>query len=282
MKRELWQKILSELSSWTPPAPITLCLYGAGEPLLHPELKDILKEAIKIPHLRVGFMTNAMLLKKEVAQFLVDLPIAWLAFSVDGVNPNINDAIRRGAKLKIVEKNIEQLIYYKTKKNSSFPELTFNMVAYPSISPEDEKNFVSRWAPYATQIMVSRFRPIPSKRLLTEEEKNKIKDHPCPLPFRQLVVAWDGRVGLCCEDIFIEIQIGDSRQEPLINIFNNRVIKKIRNWHQKGQKTKIPLCRECDVWAAEDLLREEVINLNGIYLKVTERPSGKVYIPNPS
>ncbi len=279
MPRALWEKVLAELENWRPQAPVTLCLYGGGEPLLHPELREILLRASQIPHLRVGFMTNAMLLDEELARFLVDLPLAWIAFSVDGTDPSLNDRIRRGAHLEVIERNINRLIAYREEKGSSLPEITFNMVAYPEVGPREIEAYVTRWGPYATQILISRFRPVPSKRLLRPEEREKISPHPCPLPFRQMVISWDGRVGLCCEDIFIDQLLGDVKRSSLLAVFNSRRARRLRLRHKKGLRETIPLCRNCDVWAAEDVLEERIATVGDKRFKVITRPAGWVYVP---
>ena len=239
-------------------------------------MREILKEAVRIPHLRAGFMTNAMLLDEDWARFLVNLPIAWIAFSVDGVKPETNDAVRRGAKLETIEKNIYRFLEYQAK-TSSHLEVSFNMVAYPFIDDEEIKNYIKKWAPYATSIIISRFRPVPSKRILRKEEREKLRHHACPLPFRQMVIGWDGRVGLCCEDIFLESPLGNILKKSLLDIFNDTPFKRVRRLHQKKKMEKIVLCRECDVWAAEDVLQEEEISLDGIRFLVQHRPSGRIY-----
>ena len=272
---------MAELEGWSPPETVTLCLYGGGEPLLHPELKEILLRASRIPHLRVGFMTNAMLLTEELARFLVDLPLAWIAFSVDGTDPSLNDRIRRGARLEVIEKNIERLIAYREEKGSPFPEITFNMVAYPEVGLREIEAYVTRWGSYASQILISRFRPVPSKKLLLPEERKKITPHPCPLPFRQMVISWDGRVGLCCEDIFIDHPLGNVRRSSLLGIFNGRRARRLRLRHKKGLRETVPLCRDCDVWAAEDVLSEKVVTVQERRFRVVTRPAGWVYMPLP-
>jgi len=279
LSRRLFFRILEELSSWRPPHSITLCLHGAGEPLLHPELKDFLEAAVAVPHLRVGFMTNAMLLSEDWARFLVELPLAWIAFSVDGVRPETNDTFRRGARLQKIEKNISRLLAYKREKKSPLPEVSFNMVKYPGVSEEEVQAYVARWLPEAARVMVSRFRPIGSRRLLTPQERLCLSPRPCPLPFQQLVVGWDGQVGLCCEDPFLEIFLGDANNQRLLEIFSGPRLSRVRELISSLRLEALPLCRDCDVWAAEIPLKEEIIEIGGKKVRVIYRPSGRLFLP---
>ncbi len=275
---KIWQTVFKDLSSLTKTAgEVTLCLHGAGESLLHPEFRKILLEARKIPCLKLGFMTNAMLLDSSWAQFLVSLPVDWLWFSVDGATPETNDYYRRGARLEVIEKNIFTLIEEKERKNSSLPLLYFNMVAYPSVTSEEIEIYVNRWLPYAQGVSISRFRPISSKRLLTPEERQKIKEKPCPLLYRQMVISWEGELGLCCEDIHVEFPLGRVGEVDLLTLFNSLEMQSIRKAHEEGRRTDLYLCHDCDVWAAEEILSVAEKNIKNFKAKVIKRPSGIFY-----
>ncbi|MFZ0450685.1 MAG: radical SAM protein, partial [Desulfatiglandaceae bacterium] len=108
MKRKTWENILMQIGEW--PGPVTLMTHGAGEPLLYPDLSDLLQKAKKIPHLSVGFMTNGMLLDKSWVARLIELQIDWLALSIDGVVPETHDFFRRRADLRKIEENVMWLI----------------------------------------------------------------------------------------------------------------------------------------------------------------------------
>lgn len=210
MPAAVWRSILSEVKDWPKEHKkgLALCFHGAGEPLLHPELKNILEEARKIPGVSIGFMTNAMLLNEDWAIFLVDLPVDWLWFSIDGAFPETNDNFRKGSRLTVIERNVLNLIEKRERKGNGRPLLSFNMVAYPKIDRNEIELYVRRWLPYAALVSISRFRPLGSKRLLSPEERAAVKRRPCPLLYRQMVVAWDGTAGLCCEDIHLEVPLG--------------------------------------------------------------------------
>ncbi len=276
----IWEKVFADIESWSPKTEgVTLCLHGAGEPLLHPHLREILQAARKIPGVKLGFMTNAMLLDEAWTKFLVSLPLDWLWFSVDGARPETNDFFRRGARLSIIEKNIRRLIKEKEKRGQEIPQLFFNMVAYPEVSEGEKEEYLLRWLPYAGGITISRFRPLASKKLLRPEERAKIAEKPCPLLYRQMVIAWDGRVGLCCEDINVEYQLGHVEKEGLLDIFNGPQANRAREAHEKGKREEIALCRECEVWAAEEILSLQEQEINGRRTRVFYRPSGRQHLP---
>ncbi len=279
LKPEVWKRVFRELASWQLSQPITLCLHGAGEPLLHPEFREILKAAREIPGINLGFMTNAMLLSPQWSDFLLSLPVDWLWFSVDGANPATNDFYRRGARLTVIEQNIRYLLDQKEKKGLKFPLISFNMVAYPGVTPEEIENYLKRWLPHAHLVSIARFRPVPSKKLLLSEEKTRLSLKPCPLLYRQMVIGWDGRVGLCCEDIYLEVELGRVGQQSLLEIFNAPAITSFRKAHEGGHHHTLPLCKDCEVWAAEEVLSQEEKVIGGVKVRVIKRPAGVLYEP---
>ncbi len=286
MKPHIWERVLAELNSISKNHTshnnhdITLCFHGAGEPLLHPELRQMLLSARVIEGLSIGFMTNGMLLSMEWAEFLIDLPLDWLSLSIDTANEAINNSIRVGSDLMTVSDNVKRLIELKARKGSELPRLHFNMVAYPQVSERDISEYVMNWIDGACNITVSRFRPVSSKRLIEyidEGVRDRVSLRPCPLLYRQMVIGWDGRVGLCCEDIFIDECIGNVLTESIEDIFNGEPIMRIRRLHQEGRKEDVPLCRECDVWAGDIVIREEDIVLGDRVVRKKEMVWADVY-----
>ncbi len=162
MAPEIWEKLLREIRQWD--RACAILTHGAGEPLLYPHLEALLSQAGDIPKVHTGFMTNGMLLTSEISRMLVQLQVNNLALSIDGVVPETHDSFRRNASLKDIENNVQYLIEEKARTDSSFPSLTFNMVGYPDILDQEEA-YVEKWLPHADTVMISKFRPVGSRKL---------------------------------------------------------------------------------------------------------------------
>ncbi len=280
MEKTLWIKILEDIGSWSDKTKgVNICLHGAGEPLLHPQFEEILKKAKGIPKARIGFMTNGMLFTEKWHKLIIDLQVDWIWFSIDGTKAEINDFYRKGASLKTIESNIQNFVNLKERTKSIHPAINFNMVRYPEITEDEMKEYVKKWLPIANIVSIATFRPIGSKKLLSPENKKNIPYKPCPLIYSQLVIGWDGEVGLCCEDINVEIKLGNVKAENLISIFNGDRMQKIRKLHEKGQRKKISLCKDCDVWAYNLIIYEKETLINGIKVKKVKTPAAITYYP---
>ena len=104
MSEDIWRKTIEEAGAWG--HEVHLAVNGGGEPLLHPQLKDIVMFALSFPSLRVGFLTNGMLFDRDWTEFVVDCGMDWFAFSIDGLSPDTHRLVRKGSDLEIVEKNL--------------------------------------------------------------------------------------------------------------------------------------------------------------------------------
>ena len=269
MPTDIWSKIIGEIRDWE--KPVTLLAHGAGEPLLYPQLLDLLVAAKKLPHVSVGFMTNGMLLDHTWAVALVALQVDWIAFSIDGVDPYTHDFIRKQADLKRIEQNVATLIHEKKAQNSRYPLLSFNMVGYPEIRHQS-LSFLERWLPHAERITIATYRPVGSRKLWSGNNP-LVPFRPCPLLYHQMVIAWDGQVGLCCEDINLETPLGQAGTGSLAGIFNySKPLRTHREKHTNGRVDGLGLCAECHVWGGDHILESSQLQVGAREVQKIQTP----------
>ena len=274
MEPHVWKRVLDELKKIN--RPVNLMTHGAGEPLLYKPFFDLLIAAKKISSVSTGFMTNGMLLDKAWTDRLVDMQLDFLAFSVDGVDAKSNDYFRVKANLHKIEENIQYLIERKIKTNSDLPKLSFNMVGYPPIL-DQEMAYVKKWIPVAQSVTISTFRPIGSRKLW-ENTENIVPLKPCPLLWNQLVVSVDGKVGLCCEDINLNVPIGDLNLSTIKKIFNkSSKLQHYRKKHLSHNLSGLELCQDCHSWAGDSILDKKEILMDGVRVNFNKTPAFTTY-----
>lgn len=270
MKSDVWQMAIGEIGSWN--KPLTLSLNGGGEPLLHPQLFEIIRVALSYPQLDVGFLTNGMLFTEKWANFSIDNQVDWIAFSVDGINPQTFSQVRHGADLAQVEANILRLLELKKKAGGQKPRVLLNMVAYDEVIAQ-KTAFVDKWLAKVDKVMISHYRNPPSSRRWSGSPTAERR--PCPFLFSQVVIAWDGRIGLCCEDFNIDIELGRVGEGTILESWNGARMAGFRRAHQDGDFASLPLCHDCDTWADEVLM--ETINVEKKY-KLIRRLTQDIYV----
>lgn len=102
-------------------------LQGLGEPLLAPDLEDMIAEAIG-RGIQVGFNTNGTLLTPERSERLIALGLHWLHVSVDGARAETFAEIRRGGRLEVVVTNLRGLVSARADAAKDHPRIQLNTV----------------------------------------------------------------------------------------------------------------------------------------------------------
>ena len=100
---------------------------GGGEALLQPNLAEWITDA-KSAGCETGFLTNGVLLKKEMARRLIDEGLDWIGISMDGATKDIYEEIRIGAKFDRVCENLSNLAALRVGK---VPKIMINFVLMP-------------------------------------------------------------------------------------------------------------------------------------------------------
>jgi len=227
---------IDELSRWN--REVNVILHGAGEPLLHKDFIKILGYAASKEKLSAGFLSNGSLLTKDLSKAILGTNIAWVGFSVDGTQ---GDHYRknRGIELEQVERAIETFL---SLKSGNRPSTFVNMVALPEI---DVERFIERWIDKVDEVKVSTYRPLGHRDFL----RVALRRVPCSLLNDMLVVTWNGKTVLCCEDIWADNIVGTFPDTSLSDIWHSAAFKKMRGFHRRGDYKKVQICRECDAWS---------------------------------
>jgi len=105
MRPETFSRILEGLRSFDPPPDIFFG--GLGEPLSHPDILDMVREA-KALGSSVELITNGTLLGKSVSEELVAAGLDRLWVSLDGATPESYADVRLGAALPEVLRNLQE------------------------------------------------------------------------------------------------------------------------------------------------------------------------------
>lgn len=124
MSRATWKRVLA--SACRLPELQRVVLGGIGEPLLHPDLRDIVREC-KQAGWSLAITSNGFLLTPELSRFLAEEKVDEIIVSIDGVNPEVF-ARSRGEEPGQLWANLTGLQQVKQELNSQAPQLAAEMV----------------------------------------------------------------------------------------------------------------------------------------------------------
>lgn len=249
MELKQYKKIINDCADFGVKA-VTLSFFG--EPLLDETLIEKIKYA-KSKGMSVSFYTNASLLSKIWANYLLKSGLDSITISFDSNNKETYEKIRRGLKFDAVRKNILGLIKLRNKKHS---DLKINLVFVELEENKDEvKDYYKNWEKKVDSVNIINMRNWADelKKKGTKESfhyRNE-KRFPCALLWQKMVVDWNSNVVLCCDDYTNEVVLGNLKNQTVKEIWQGDKLKKIRKCHVNGEFYKLPLCRNCNkktVW----------------------------------
>lgn len=244
MAEEVWRPAIEQMASWK--IPVNLQTFGAGEPLLHRDLWRMGEQARATGTISFGMLTNGMLMDDDAIARVFKVGMDWVHFSVDGCDRAIFEHYRRGADMATVERAVRAVHAERERRGQATPRISLNMVRYPELEGH-EPEFLEHWRGVADEITVSVCRPVGERTFL----KNPPPRYPCKQPEGMLIVAWDGSVVLCCEDIHADVVVGRFPEQSLLDIWHGDAFRRAREAERDGDWDAVPICRECHGWSTD-------------------------------
>jgi radical SAM protein with 4Fe4S-binding SPASM domain len=252
MSLEIFEGLLQRVSRYSPIACLTLHL--SAEPLLHPKLPEMLRLSAKMLGRRAGFSSNGYSLTRERAKEILDAGLGWITFDfcadVETFEKNRYPARWRRTydnlvgfleTLRSFDRDVTVTIKnvdWRADEGESFEQLKQLFRGLP----------VNHFEQYRLHNWSAEFAKGASKRLGVPFLASGTY-HPCSHLWFSLVIAYDGRVHLCCRDTEGEHIVGDTRETELEDIWNGEHFRKLRRLHSQGEHAEIKACAPCDrVW----------------------------------
>lgn len=246
-----------------------LIFYFQGEPYLNPAFLDMVKYASD-KGIYTATSTNAHYLKDEAAKKTVESGLDRLIVSIDGTTQDVYQNYRVGGKLDKVIEGTKNIIKWKKELNSKTPHVIFQfLVVRPNEHQiEDVKKLgkeigVDEVRFKTAQVYDYENDPnqlIPTIDKYSRYKKNndgslKIKNlllNHCWKLWHSCVLTWDGLVVPCCFDKDATHQLGDLKEKPFKEVWQDERYQNFRASIMRS-RSEIDICANCtegtQVWA---------------------------------
>ena len=236
-----------------------------GEPLLNPNLGKLIKFAKDQGMLETIINTNATNLTEKKGEELINSGLDYMIYSFDGGTKETYEKLRPGRfhenKFEKVIQNIQNFNKLKHKLNAKFPYTKIQMVVMDS-NRDEVNSFFELFDSIVDEVTVTPYQErggnlddLDKSQLTTLEkylfENNLPKDTPymidgegnifiskgrktCTQLFQRMMVTYDGKVGMCCNDWGAQYNLGylnelgfDSKKEE------EKILKSVKE-NKKG------------------------------------------------
>ena len=245
MDLSLFKRIVSQIAD----SASVIQLYWMGEPLLNPNIIEMIAFCKQTTKAKVIISTNGSLLSHSIVTKLVDSGLDELIISVDACDKQeIYSQIRIGGNLAQLNSNIEYLL---SNKGDLHVVLQF-IDMY--LNKTEKEPFLRKWGGKQCDIDISCLyswsNQLPwlnslSDNLSPVRNKQRI---PCADLWKKMVIHWNGDISICCFDFENKIFLGNCKETSFVDIWNNEIISKQRIDQREGVYDE-RLCRYCDSWA---------------------------------
>ena len=119
MDPALFERLMNEVG----PYLLTASLWGWGEPLLHPQISDILR-IVQNRGITTFLSTNGQSLGDDnVLNALIEYPPSFLIVCIDGITDETNSKFRIGAKIEPALRGVKRLAQMKAQRKLELPIL---------------------------------------------------------------------------------------------------------------------------------------------------------------
>ncbi len=247
MPLDVFNKIAAEAKTFKKKLK-TINFSGFGEPLMHTDLSKMVRLAKEIAQETV-VITNGSLLTKEKSDELIASGLDTIRISLQGViadqcyqtcGVRINME-KFAANIKYFYDNKRQCMVYIKVPDLALEEKSHEKICHQIFDPICDSLTIQPIAPLFESVDYSKIKNKFDKSLLNQPLLETVT--VCPQPFYNLQIYADGGIQPCCAPT--KLVIGNINQTGMLDVWNGSPLKKIRQLHLKGEKSRIKACKTC-------------------------------------
>lgn len=250
MDFKLYKKIIDEVKDYV----FDVNLFHRGEPLIHPQIVEMIKYASK-NNIKTRIHTNGVLLTPELSIKLITSGLNLISFSFDGYTRTTYEKNRIGATFENTLSNIINFLKTKKELNSRTPFANLQVMEF-------DEEISQKQFQIQKEKFIKNFENLPLDKLVIRTPHNwgglldiegvgkvdrkKARFMACTFPWYALTIFYDGKVHLCPQDFYGELPVGDVNNDSIKIIFNNEIMQNIRKNFRNKKIENLSPCNNCD------------------------------------
>jgi len=244
----LVKKMLDELDKYL----ISVNLYNWGEPLLHPQIAEIVR-MIHNRRIFTKISTNLNTYNREVLIELCEAGLDYLMVSFSGASQEVYEQYHRRGNLDVVLENIRYLTDYKRRNNLRRPIIEFKYLLF-----RHNRQEMKAARNMTAELRVDLFKWYegggPEEAIIdtSSSAKNSLSHKFCHQLWNTCVINPDGGITPCCYLFFKRDDFGDYAQDRVMHVRNNPLFVTARKLFNVFEAMDLPgtmqhPCLKCEV-----------------------------------
>lgn len=255
MSMDLFKKIIDDANDF-PEKLKMLRLAQYGEPLIHPELPEMIRYAKqKGVSEFIEIITNGSKLSPQLNQKLVESGLDRVRISIEEISAEgYRDIAGVYVDFDQLLANIKDL-YERSNRNGKLPEICVKIVDASVNTEEKKQRFYDLFEGICHKIYIEHIIPLWSDwdEIFNRFELQQIgvlgqklqEVLVCPYPFYMISIAPDGIATVCCADWRRNLIIGDLNSQSLMDIWNGDTLRTFWVDMLSGNKDQYTMCKKC-------------------------------------
>lgn len=255
MSFDLYKKIIDDSKNFEKPVK-KLKLYVFGEPLLHPNLPEMIQYAKEKEVAEyIEITTNGIALTAKLSQSLIRAGLDRINISINGLdNQDYIKNCKREVDFLRLQKEIEYLFSIREK---CWIYIKLGDTGY---SEDQKKMFYQIFEGICDEIFIENIVDNAWDSINIQEKDNSclfgsyhqvmVEKKVCPFLFTRMIVNVEGFVSLCCIDWKGEYVLGDLNKETIVDIWNGENLRKLQLLHLLGKRKEMWICKNCRALSA--------------------------------
>ena len=239
MNFELFRKAVDEADKIGVGA---ITLASRGEPTLHKNFSEMLDYLGKKKNIfEIKINSNASFLSEKICHSIFLNKITQIVISADHYQKEEYERLRKNSNYEKIVENVDRLYQIR---NSFYPESTTE-IRVSGIDADKNLNrekFRDFWIKRSDHVTAS----FPLERWDTYKNipHDDISD-PCENLWDRMYIWFDGKVNPCDADYKSLLSYGNIKDSSIKDIWNNNIIKKLREEHLNKERKKTNPCDRC-------------------------------------
>lgn len=249
---ELHTKLIDEIAT-TGKGHCTFLRYtGDGEPLLHPQLAEMIAYAYQRTGLPINVTTNGMLLTEQRTKDLIDAGVAVIDVSIDAHSQETYGQIRVKGVLSVTHECTHRAIKM-AREAGGHTKIMVSFVRQPE-NMHEAAEFERYWKEAGADFVVLRNRHScggavqDMKEFLWANAPQPRK--PCLYPWERMVLKADGELTYCPVDWHHIAAVGNFSLMTVAEVWQGEEMRQLREAHVTGKfAAKHGFCAQCPDWS---------------------------------
>jgi MoaA/NifB/PqqE/SkfB family radical SAM enzyme len=224
---------------------------GEGEPLIHPQIFDMLAYAKRHSGVLVSLTTNGVLLNERRIDLLLASRVDVVDISIDALTPETYSKIRVNGDLNVTRGNVERLL--GVLRNGSVSTKVVVSFVEQALNAAEVAGFESFWRDAGADYVVIRRLHSAAGAVTHIAESIRCDNpaalrRPCLYPWERIILNPRGELIFCPQDWVHGSAIADYRTTTIRETWQGEFYRKLREAHLSNNYSCHGFCGNCPDW----------------------------------